>query len=435
MNVILWEIVIIFILLGINGLLAMTEIALVSSRRTRLQQMAAKGDAKAVAALELADEPNRFLAAVQVGITLVGVLAGAFGGATLARQMAGWFKTVPVLAEWSDALGVGIVVSAITFCSLIFGELVPKRIGMTYPETIARVVALPMQRLSRLASPVISLLAATANAVLKVLHIKAQADTSVSEDDVRLLVRQGSQSGVLLAEESAMVEAVLSLDQLRVRELMTPLKRIVWLDATKPSDELCRTMIASGHTYFPVHERRHSNVIGVVSLTNVFAAVHRGETPDFKRLARPPLLVPPTQPAIRLLESFRAQGVTFALVVDEYGSICGLISAHDLLEAISGDFSNGTNEPSSVVEREDGSWLVDAAIYLQDIEEHFPDFPIAPANQRPYVTLNGLILEKTGHIPQTGETLEIGDYIIEIVDLDGLRIDKILMRRKEEPAI
>lgn len=429
MTLILWEIAIIFVLLSINGLLAMTEIAVVSSRKTRLQQLAAKGDLKAAAALKLADEPNRFLAAVQIGITLVGVLAGAFGGATIAEQLAGFFNAMPWLAKWSEAISVAIVVSAITFCSLIFGELVPKRIGMTYPETIARLVAGPMQCLSRIASPVISLLAATATAVLKILRIRLDADTSVSEDDVRLLVRQGSQSGALLAEETSMVEAVLSLDQLRVRELMTPRNRIVWLDAAKPSDELCRQMIESGHTYFPVHECRRSNVLGVVALTDVFAALCRGEPLDFKCLAKAPLLVPPTQPAIRLLERFRSQGATFALVPDEFGSICGLITAQDLLEAISGDFRDGTENEIAVVMRADGSWLIDAAIYLQDLEYHFPDFPIAPAHQRPYVTLNGLILEKLGHIPQTGELLEVGNYSIEIVDLDGLCIDKILMRR------
>lgn len=431
MNSIVLEIAIIALLLLFNGLLAMTEIAVVSSRKTRLQQLADRGDAKAAAALKLAAEPDRFLASVQIGITLVGVLAGAFGGATLAEQIGSWVSNVPVLAKWSEAIGVAIVVPLITIGSLIFGELVPKRIGLAYPEVIARFAARPMQKLSHCTSWIISFLAGSANAILHLFRIKPTEDGAVSEDDVRLLVREGGKSGALLPQESAMVEAVLELDQLRVRELMTPQRDIVWLDVALPPHELCATMIASGHLYFPLHEGRRSNLLGVVSLKDAFAAMHRGETPDFRALVKPALLVPPTQPALILLNTFRERGETFAVVADEFGGISGVVSAHDILEAISGDFQSHREKEPHVVQREDGSWLIDASIYIDDLEDHFPDFPVEPAGRRIYVTLNGFILEHLGRIPATGESFTIHDYRIEIMDLDGHRIDKILLTRTD----
>lgn len=421
------EILIIFLLLLLNGVFAMIEIAVVSSRKSRLRQWAESGDKRAKAALDLVESPNRFLSTTQIGITLVGVLAGAFGGATLAKSLSGVIEQVPLLAPWADALGVVTVVGVITFFSLVLGELVPKRIGLGNPEAISRVAARPMGWLSKAAHPAVVLLGVSTDAVLAFLRVRPAAEEAVSEEEVRMLVREGERSGALLPQETEMVEAVLGLDRLRVRDLMTPRGDMVWLDAEMTDEEMLDVVLQSRHTHFPCHEDRRDNLLGVVSVKDLFTRHRSGKALDVRSLCAEPLLVPPTQPAIRLLETFRAAGTHFALVADEFGGIAGLITLHDIMETIMGDFGVAGTITSEAVQRDDGSWLVDAMIRIDDLLELFPGLPLDPPAERDYSTLSGFILQTLGHLPVTGEHFVTGGYRIEVVDLDRNRVDKVLI--------
>ena len=422
------EIIFIFLLLLLNGLFAMIEIAVVSSRKSRLRQWAQAGDQKAQAALDLVESPNRFLSTTQIGITLVGVLAGAFGGATLAKSLASTLAVVPWIAHRADPLAVGLVVSAITYFSLVIGELVPKRIGMGNPEIIARFSAGPMVRLSRIASPVVNLLGLSTDLVLRLLRVRPAAELAVSEEEVRMLVREGERGGALIAGESEMVEAILGLDSLCVRDLMIQRGKIVWLDAEKSWEETCLAVLGSHHSHFPVFEERRDNLLGMISLKDLFAAHHAGDGGGLKPLLKPPLLVPPTQPLNRLLETFRKSNSTIALVADEFGGIAGLITLHDVMESIIGDFDSTRTPRPSAMRREDGSWLIDAMIRIDELREIFPGLPLESAEEREYSTLGGFILQTLGKIPATGDHFAtVGGFLIEVVDLDRNRIDKVLI--------
>lgn len=422
------ELVFIFLLLLLNGLFAMIEIAVVSSRKSRLRQWAEAGDVKAKAALELVDSPNSFLSTTQIGITLIGVMAGAFGGATLAGSLGDALAFVPWIAPWADAAAVAIVVGGITYFSLVIGELVPKRIGMGNPEAIARMAARPMGRLSSLASPLVKLLGISTDSVLALLRVKPAGEVAVSEEEVKMLVREGERSGTLIAGESGMVEAVLELDRLDVRGLMIHREKIVWLNVEMSWSEACKEALQSRHTHFPVFEGRRDNLLGIVSIKDLFAADHADHQGDLRPLLTPPLLVPPTQPLHRLLETFRKDNSTFALVADEFGGIAGLITLHDVMETIIGDFDSPRNSRPHAIEREDGSWLVDAMIRIDELEDFFPDFPLGPEEERQFSTLSGFILQTLGHIPSTGEHFNAGGYRVEIIDLDRNRIDKVLIQ-------
>ncbi|MEX1114465.1 MAG: hemolysin family protein [Akkermansiaceae bacterium] len=429
MPVVALEVIFIFLLLLLNGLFAMIEIAVVSSRKSRLRQWAEIGDVRAKAALELVESPNKFLSTTQIGITLVGVLAGAFGGATLAGSLGEVLALVPWIDRWADALAVVIVVGGITYFSLVIGELVPKRIGMGNPEAIARIAARPMGHLSRIASPVVRLLGFSTDLVLALLRVRPAAEAAVSEEEVKMLVRESERSGTLIPGESGMVEAVLGLDSLNVRDLMIHRAQIVWLDVEMSWSEACKAALGSRHTHFPVFEDRRDNLLGVVSIKDLFAADHAEHQGDLRPLLTQPLLVPPTQPLNRLLEAFRKSNSTFALVADEFGGIAGLITLHDVMETIIGDFDSPQNSQPDAVEREDGSWLVDAMIRIDEFENLFPDFSLGGEGEREFSTLSGFILQALGHIPITGEHFMVDGFRVEIVDLDRNRIDKVLISR------
>ncbi len=429
MHYIAAELIFIFLLLLINGLFAMIEIAVVSSRKSRLRQWAEAGDQKALAALALVESPNRFLSTTQIGITLVGVLAGAFGGATLAKTLGETLSLLPWLNPWADVLAVVIVVSGITYFSLVVGELVPKRIGMGNPEIIARLAAGPMGRLASVASPFVKLLGLSTDLVLRLLRVPPAAITAVSEEELKMLVREGGSSGTLIQGESEMVEAVLGLDSLNVRDLMIRRGDIVWLNAGMSWADICKTALGNRHSLFPVFEERRDNLLGVVSVKDLFAADHAHHGRGIKPLLRQPLLVPPTQPLNRLLESFRSNDTTFALVGDEFGGIAGLITLHDVMESIIGDFAAPRVPRPRVVERADGSWLVDAMMRIDDFERQFPGLLPGPPGEREYATLSGFILQRLGHIPTTGECFVAGGFRVEIVDLDRNRIDKVIISK------
>ncbi|HEX2100073.1 MAG TPA: hemolysin family protein, partial [Candidatus Synoicihabitans sp.] len=368
-----FEISIILLLLVANGVFAMAEIAIVSSRKARLKKLADEGSAKARTALALAQEPTAFLSTVQIGITLVGVLAGAFGGATLAEKLAVLLSRVPVLAPYSSALAIFVVVGLITYFSLIIGELVPKRVALNNPEGRAMLIARQMSTLARVGKPFVWLLTVSTNGLLKLFGLGQEPEAPPSEEEVAHLIEQGTTAGVFHRAERAMVEGVLRLDERLVTEIMTRRSKIVWLNLADPAETNWRKIISSGHSHFPVYEMTRDNVLGLVSVKSLWAHAAMNTPINLRDHLVQPLIVPETINAVQLLENFRRSGKHLALVMDEFGGIQGLVTLIDVMEAIVGDLPepDDRHEPGAV-QREDGSWLVDGALSIRDLRRRFP---------------------------------------------------------------
>ncbi len=424
------EISIILILVVLNGIFAMSEIALISSRKFKLQKMANDGNKNADIALELADSPNRFLSTVQIGITLIGILAGAFGGATLAGQIGAIFSTIGPLAPYSEAIGVVIVVLIITYLSLIIGELVPKRMGLNNPEKKAVKIAKPMKFLSKISMPIIYILSASTDFVLRILGVKEAKEETITEEEIKLLIEEGTQAGTFEKTEQDMIKRVFSLDDLKVNALMKPRKDIIWLDIDDSEEELKRKIIESERAIFPVGKESLDEFLGVIQVKELINPALKGESIDIKKYLRKPLLVPESLHALELLKLFKKSGgyVHMALVLDEYGSIEGLITLNDVLEAIVGDIPaiDEPDEPKAV-KRKDGTWLIDGFLpvekfkYLFDVEE------LPEEENNDYNTMSGFIMVYLGKIPELAETFEWNGFKFEIMDMDGHQIDKILV--------
>jgi putative hemolysin len=428
MNSVLLETGIILLLLLGNGVFAMTELAVVSARKSRLKAMAAMGDARAAAALALAEAPNQFLSTVQVGITSVGILAGAFGGATLAGEIGRGLMAIGVPAAYAQAAGVGLVVVAITFCSLILGELVPKRVALSNPEGIARVMAGPMARLAGWASPAVKLLSLATELVLRLLRLQPRPASPVTEEEVRALIREGREAGVFQQTEARMVEGVLALDRLPVREIMTPRAKIIWISMDESHDALWHKIVVSGHSTFPVYQGQRDNVVGLISVKAIYANLAAGLPVKVKDLVTKPLIVPSSLAAISLLDTFKRSGQFHALVADEFGGIVGLVSLHDVMEAVIGDFpSQDARLKPTAKRRDDGSWLVDAMIEIEDFQALLPQFVFPPAGARSYHTFGGYVFERLGRVPAEGDAFEANGYRVEIIDMDRNRVDKVLL--------
>ncbi|HXH10628.1 MAG TPA: hemolysin family protein [Alphaproteobacteria bacterium] len=423
-----FEMVIIFLLIIANGVFAMSEIAVVSARRARLQQWANTGDTRARAALELANAPNQFLSTIQVGITLIGILAGAFGGATIARELEAELLEIPFLAPYSHAISLGIVVLSITYASLIVGELVPKRLALNNPERIAAAVAAPMRALSHLVSPVVYLLSLSTEAVLRVLGVRPSAEPPVTEEEIRLLLEQGARAGAFEAVERAMVERVFRLGDRRVAGVMTPRTEIVWLDVDASPEEIRRTVTESVHSRFLVAQESLDNVLGVVHAKDLLARAFVGQPIDLMALAQQPLYVPESMRALHVLELFKQSGTHIALVVDEYGGIQGLVTPSDILEAIVGDIPSAEElrEPQAV-QREDGSWLLDGMLSVDEFKELLQLRALPGEEQGVYQTLAGFVIMHLGRIPSAADHFEWGGLRFEVVDMDGNRVDKVLV--------
>ncbi len=429
------EILLILLLLVANGVFAMTEIAVVSVRKARLKRLADQGDARARAALELAQSPNRFLSTVQVGITLVGVFAGAFGGATIAEKIAAALKEVTWLEAYADGLGLGIVVVAITYLSLVIGELVPKRLALANPEGIARVMAGPMNRLSALVSPVVRLLGVSTDLLLRLLGQSGAVGQKVSEDEVRVLMEEGLQEGVFHQAEPRMVEGVLALDRLPVRDLMTPRAKILWISVDDPHESVWHKIVVSGHTAFPVYEGNRDNVLGFVTVKALYAHLAANIPIQLRDLTTTALVVPSSQNALALLETFKKARHHIALVVDEFGGIVGLVTLHDIMEAVLGDVpSQEERLRPTARRRDDGSWLVDAMMEIEEFARLVPAFRFPPSSARDYATVGGYVLKELGHIPQEGESFPAQGYHVEVIDMDERRVDKVLLMPLRPPT-
>lgn len=422
------EAIFILVLILANGVLAMAEIAVISARKARLQQRADEGDEQASAALKLANDPADFLSTVQVGITLVGVLAGAFGGATIAGQISGWVAGFPLLAPYSSAIGVAVVVILITYFSLVLGELVPKRLALNDPERVAMLVAAPMRFLSRLASPLVRFLSKSSTLVLRLLGAKPSDEPPVTEEEIKVMIAQGTQAGVFAEAEQDMVQAIFRLGDRRVGTLMTPRTELVWLDLDDPMEENQRKILGSIHSRFPVARGSLDHVVGVVQAKDLLASCMAGIEFTLKDVLCQPLFVPESMPALKVLELFRESRVHTALVIDEYGGFQGLVTLFDILESIVGEIPDaGDLSELEVIQREDGTWLVDGMLPIDELKEIF-HLSTMPGEERGYYqTVGGFVMTSLGRIPVASDHFVWSGLRFEVVDMDGLRVDKVLI--------
>jgi putative hemolysin len=434
MNQMLIEVAIIFVLLLVNGIFSMTEIAVVSARKSRLRQQAEGGDTRAAKALALAESPNTFLSTVQIGITLVGVLAAAFSGATMSAKLAGPLGQIAWLAPYADKVSFVIVVTVLTYFTLVIGELVPKRVGLSNPEGFARALAGPMTALSRLASPLVALLSVSTEALLKIFRLRPEQEGAVTEEEVKLMVKEGMRAGVFLKHESEMVAGVLALDRVPARDLMTPRAKIIWININDPHDAIWHKIVVSGHTTFPVYEGNRDRVVGVITVKAIYANLAAGVPVRVKDLMTPPLVIPASLPASVLLEKFKQTGKHVALVTDEFGGITGLVSLHDIMEAIIGELPTADERARPrAMRRDDGSWLVDGMLDADEFERTVTGFKLHTGPQRDYQTFAGFVMKHLGHVPREGETFQFQGYSVEVIDMDNHRVDKVLLMPVKTP--
>ena len=434
------EIIFIFVLLLANGVFAMAEISLVASRKAKLKTLADEGHNGAKLAHNLALAPGKFLSTVQVGITLVGTLAGAFGGAGIAKKLEGYVANIHGLeGDPSHYISLFIVVGIITYFSVIIGELVPKRLALSNPEKIASALARPMNALANSCSPLVNLLSRSSDFLMALLGVRKTKETAVSEEEVRVLIDEGLSTGVFKKAEKDMVEGVFELDEQHAGDLMTPRARMIWLSLDDTDDENWRRIAGSGHSHFPVYQETRDNVIGMVSVKSLWANLSLAGRVELRALVTPPLYVPTAMPAGKLIESFKKSGKHIALVVDEFGSLQGLVTLNDVMMAIVGNLPEREqrHDPKAAL-RQDGSWLIDAMLDIDEtklslgIEDDLPG-----ENENRFSTLGGFILFRIGHIPREGEKFLWEGFEFEIIDMDRQRIDKVLVTprtpKKSEP--
>lgn len=422
-----FEIILIILMILVNGFFAMSEIAVISARRARLQQRAAEGDEGARAALQLIDQPTRFLSTVQIGITLIATLVGAFGGATLAKELALALENVPFLANYSEPLALALVVTAITYLSLVLGELVPKRLGLSNPERIAAFIARPMRWLSVLTTPAVSLLEFSTRLVIRALGVQQSDEPPITEEELRLILIQGTEAGVFEAAERDLVEQVFRLGDRWISAMMTPRTEMVWLDIEAMPEENWRKMAASGHTQYPVCQGNVDNVLGMVSTIDLWAQMANGQALTLQTALQRPLFMPETLSVLKSMDRLKKTGMETALVIDEYGGIQGMVTLIDILEAMFGDIPfTGDQYDPAIVQREDGSWLLDGLLPADEFQALFA-LKALPGEVKDYQTLGGLVMTLLNDIPTTGDRIEWETLHFEIVDMDGLRVDKVLV--------
>lgn len=428
MNVIVTEIIIILVLILLNGVLSMSELAVVSARKSRLEQKAEEGDKRAAKALAMAENPNRFLSTVQIGITLIGILTGAFGGATIAETISLAVDKVPWLAPYSEGIGVTIVVIVITFLSLVLGELVPKRLALNNAERVASAVSPVMYALSIATTPVVALLSASTDFILRVLGVKRSEEPEITQDDLKSMLDQGTEAGVFEVSEQDMVERILRLGNRNISALMTPRTEIVFIDISETHAEILAKIASSPFSRFPVIQETDDNVIGILRVRDLLFIRHEGRDLDIRKILQQPLFLPETTSALEILEQFKTSGAEIAIVIDEYGGVMGLVSMNDMLQAIVGSVATtqGEQEPEAI-RREDGSWLFDGKIPIDELKDHLGADDLPDEDILNYETLSGFIMAMLRRIPVSGDHFEWDGLRFEVVDMDGRRVDKVLV--------
>lgn len=423
------EILILALLFILNGLFAMSEIAIVSSRKIRLQQAVEDGVKSAKLALKLANEPSNFLSTIQVGITLIGILSGAYGEAALSGKLADYLAQFPEIAPYSHGLSLAVVVFGITYFSLIIGELVPKRLALHRPESIAMVMARPMNGLSILAYPLVKMLSFSTDVVLRLFRAHKTDEPQITEKEIRLMIDQGTEAGVFHKREQEMVSNVLRLDDIRIGAIMTPRMDIYYLDVEDCFEENRHKLVESPYSIIPVCKGGLDNVLGFIQAKDLLRRALRGERMELAGAARPAYSVPKTLSPVQLLEEFKRAKTALALVVDEYGEIAGLVTLKDVLEAIVGDLpsdSEAEDEPEAV-RREDGSWLLDGVLSVEKFKQIFDVEELPDEASGSFHTIGGFVMVQLGRVPRASDHFEWEGFRFEVVDMDKNRVDKVMV--------
>jgi putative hemolysin len=422
------EFLVILLLILLNGFFALSEMALVSAKRSRLQSAAEQGRTGAKSAIALLEDPTTLLSAIQIGITLITIFTGLYSGATFAAPLAGTLTAYDVAPRYAEEIAYGIVVLIITFVSLIVGELVPKRVALLHAETLALRVAPIMRLFATMTAPLVWTLRAAVNAFLKILPVSAAPQAAVTEDDVRAMLAEGTRAGVFLASERRLVEGVLALADRKVGSIMIPRQDVIWLDIEDPIESLWQQAKTSGHARFLIAREKLDNLLGMITLANLSEAVHRGVL-DPDRDLEPPLHIPDSISVLQLLDQFQKSSTHLAVVTDEYGEIEGITTPIDILKAIAGELPElGSRERPEATQRDNGSWLVDGHLPIEELQRRLNRRDMVG---RDYQTVAGFVLARLGRIPKAGDTLTWRDLKIEIMDMDGVRIDKILLSKIE----
>ena len=425
------DVALLLFLIVLNALFAMSEMALTASRKARLAVMVEAGEPGASAAQVLHDDPNKFLSTVQIGITSIGVLNGIVGDAAFSQPLSAWLHEVlPMMSRGAAQItATALVVVSITFLSIIFGELVPKRLGQMYPERVAVLVARPMNLLSTAARPFVWLLSACTETTLRLLGIRNAPSRSVTEEEIAASLEEGLDAGVIEAQEHQMVRNVFRLDERQIGSMMIPRAEITWLDQHAPLPELLSQMTENGHSRYPVCRDGLDDVVGVIQAQDLLVPLSRGKQPDLGALMQPPVFVPETLSGMELLDHFRATGAELVFVVDEYGAVQGVITVRDVLEAITGEFSPPSADDAWAVRRPDGSWLMDGLIPVPEMKDRLEIRELPEEDRGRYNTLAGMIMLLLGRLPATTDVVEWDAWRFEVVDLDGKRVDKVLVSR------
>ena len=428
MDNIFLSILIIFILIIINGIFAMSEISLISARKVRLQQMSKDGIRSAQVALDISENPNKFLSTVQIGITLIGILIGALGGASISSKLSLILNRVAYLQPYSEILSVSIVVLLTTYFSLVIGELIPKRLGLNSPEKIASAVAMPMKAISWLTSPIVKLLSASTEIGLKILGVEKSRDPIITEEEIKVLMKQGTKSGIFESAEEDMVTGIFRLAGRYIDSIMTPRTEIEWIDLEEPIEMILEQVIQSNHSRFPVATGELDNVQGMLLGKDLLSQSLNGAIPSIPDLVQSPLFVPDSTSALKALDLIKEAGAHAALVIDEFSGVLGMVTLYDVLKSIVGSIPTaGEEEEIQIVQREDGSWLFDGLLAIDDIKELLGIETLPEEDRVGFQTLGGFMMTMLDSIPEVGQHFDVYNMRFEIVDMDGRRVDKVLV--------
>jgi putative hemolysin len=428
MDNILLQVFIILILILINGVLAMSEIAVVAARKARLQQMSEAGNYGARVALELANDPSRFLSTVQIGITLVGIFTGAFGGATIANSLSAFLSGFPLLSPYSGTIAIIVVVVITTYLSLVIGELAPKQIGLTHSERLAALIAQPMAFFSRITSPLVKLLSLSTTAILRLIGLGTPDDATVTEEEVRILIGQGTESGVFEAIEEEMVNQVFRMSDQRALAHITPRTEVVYVDLEAVEEVNRQKIMLGGHSQLPVVKGNLDDVQGYVRAVDLLARCLKGEPLDIQAVLRPALFVPESVPVFDLLKMFKEYRTQIAFVLDEFSGLEGLVTLQNILESLIDDIGDPGDElDPDILQREDGSYLIDGMLPVEEFRELFDLTSLPGEDEEHFQTLGGFVMTCLGHIPAEGERIVYHGLQLEVIDMDGHRIDKVLV--------
>ncbi len=431
----IFDIAIILFLILLNGVFAMTELAVVSSRKHRLEAKAEAGNRSARIALDLKEDPSKFLSTVQIGITLIGIFSGAFSGLMLAEPLGAYIAEVfPALGDRADDLAIGLVVSVVTYLSLVVGELVPKQIALRYADSVAIVIAVPIYWLSRLTEPLVGLLDTSNRFLLSLLGVTREEESTVSAEDVKAAIAEGTAAGVLEPEEKQMLERVMRLDDISIVAAMTHRKDIVWIEANEAPENILRKIEDTRHSRYPLCHESFENILGIVVVRDMLLQLGRGNQTDLRTIAHKPIYMPESKSVLDALEEFKRSTSNIALIVDEYGGLQGIVTLKDIMEVIVGVLPEPAHrEDYTATLRNDGSWLVDGGLSIHEAEEMIGIHGIADKTDG-FTTIAGFVLFQLGHFPKAGENFHWRNWRFEVIDMDGTRIDKLLVSKAEQES-